>query len=403
MTLLEQLNQKELRMNEIANAITALDVTKPEASTKLDALETEYGKLGEERAAILKSLEIIPVNVTVPQFDITQVAQTDVRSNDPRGTNEYRKAFMEYVQTSKRSNALFGEGRADASTVQTDVSAVIPSTILNQIIDILTTSGNIFSRITKTSYATGTRIPINSINPTATWVGENSKSDRQKMQVNTYVEFSSYKLQARVAVSLETSVNALEMFEKLIATKIATAIINAIETSVISGSGTGQPTGITIDSRVTAGQKVSTKIADLNYAGHVTRYGKIPAAYLNSKLVYLMHQETYFKYMLSLLDDNKQPVARVTQGLDGKPSYYFLGAEVVFNNTMPTADAATANQIFIILGDLTQFDFNSNMSLTYRKYVDEETDEIVDKATLLGDGKLLDPSPFVLYKKDTAA
>jgi HK97 family phage major capsid protein len=115
-----------------------------------------------------------------------------------------------------------------------------------------------------------------------------------------------------------------------------------------------------------------------------------------------MHQDTFFKYVMSLVDTTGQPVARTIQGIDGKPKHILLGHEVIFENSLPTADAATANQLFVIFGDLSEYDFNSNLTMTYRKYVDEETDEFVDKITLLGDGKVLDPNPFIFFKKATA-
>ncbi len=396
MNLLEMINKIELRMNEIHKELTGLDTSKEESRSKLDELEKEYNAKKEERASLLKIAEIKPIEVTKSPFRAADLGGGN--TNPQESSLEYRKAFMTYIQTGKRSVAL-DEMRADASTLQSDVSAVIPTQIQNRVIDTLTVSGRIYARISKTNLPSGTRFPINSVNPTATWVAENAKSDRQKMTLNTYVEFGSYKLQVRVATSLETATNSLEIFEKLVADKIVKAIIKAIETAVISGTGLGTPTGLVVDSRIAAAQKVATTIAQLNYAGWVERYGKIPAAYLDRDLVWLMHQDTFFKYVISLTDTTGQPVARTIQGIDGKPKHILLGHEVLFENSLPTADTAVANDLFVIFGDLSEYDFNSNLVMTYRKYVDEETDEIVDKITLLGDGKVLDPKPFVFFKK----
>lgn len=401
MNLLERINAIEKRMNEIHTEISGLDVSKEENRSKMDTLEKEYNTKKEERAALMKLAEVQPIVITKGQVRAADLGGGSGNPSDKLSTMEYRQAFMAYIQTGKRS-AVLDEVRADATTMQSDVSAVIPTTIQNRIIDTLTVSGRIYARISKTNLPSGTRFPINSVNPVASWVSENAKSDRQKMTLNSHVEFGSYKLQVRVATSLETATNSLDIFEKLVADKIVKAIIKAIETAVISGTGLGQPTGLTVDTRIQSAQKVATTIAQLNYAGWVERYGKIPAAYLDRDLVWLMHQDTFFKYVMSLVDTTGQPVARTIQGIDGKPKHILLGHEVIFENSLPTADAATANQLFVIFGDLSEYDFNSNLTMTYRKYVDEETDEFVDKITLLGDGKVLDPNPFIFFKKATA-
>jgi len=61
---------------------------------------------------------------------------------------EYRKAFMDYAKTGKSSNILEFRS-ADASTTTGDVGAIIPSTILEEVIKKVETYGQIFSRVRK--------------------------------------------------------------------------------------------------------------------------------------------------------------------------------------------------------------------------------------------------------------
>ncbi len=393
--LLEQINAAEKRMNEIKKEVQGVEAKDPEGLKKIEALTEEYRSLDKQRAQLRAAYDLKEVDVTVSPVISLNEASGGQRSSDPYATLEYRTAFKTFFQTGVRTPEL----RADESTVQSEISALIPTPIQNKVIEELIEYGRLYAKIAKTNFAAGTRISINSVQPVASWVGENEKSDRKKLTANTYVSFNSYKLQVRIATSLEASVNSLDIFETLISKSLVRAIVIAIETAMISGSGVAQPTGITVDARIKAAQKVATTLAQLNYAGWTERFGKMPSGYLNGNLTWMMAQETYFKYVVGLVDANGQPVARTIQGLDGKPKYTLFGHVVEFTSALPTADAAANDAIFVILGDLEQYDFNSNLNMSYRKYVDEETDESVDKVTLLGDGKVLDASAFVLFKK----
>lgn len=76
------------------------------------------------------------------------------------------KAFMKYVC---RGEALPKEYRADAVSKSTDVGAVIPTTVLNQIVEKLESTGMILALVTRTAYKGGVSIPVSTVKPTATW------------------------------------------------------------------------------------------------------------------------------------------------------------------------------------------------------------------------------------------
>ena len=112
---------------------------------------------------------------------------------------EYRKAFMEYARTGKWNDIL---KRDDAVTTSGDISAVVPTTILNEVIRKMGAYGQLFSRVRKTSVAGGMSVPILSLKPTAEWITETQASDRQKVQANTSVVFNYYGLECKISNSL---------------------------------------------------------------------------------------------------------------------------------------------------------------------------------------------------------
>ena len=140
-------------------------------------------------------------------------------NDDKYGSMEYRKAFMKYVC---RGEALPKEYRADAVSKSTDVGAVIPTTVLNQIVEKLESTGMILALVTRTAYKGGVSIPVSTVKPTATWVNEGAGSDKQKKNIakDGMITFAYHKLRCAVAVSLEVDTMAISAFETLLITLI---------------------------------------------------------------------------------------------------------------------------------------------------------------------------------------
>ena len=398
MKLLEQIQAKEARMNAITAEIEAADNV-----DRIAELTSEYEKLKEERSKLLNAVNVQNVTVTqIGDLNLRGAAgQGDLGVEDPRATVEYRRAFMNYV---RNGGQVPSELRANATTTTTDVSALIPTTIMNRVVEELDSYGNIFQRITRSNVQGGARIPISSLKPEASWVAEGSVSEKKKLTANTYISFGYYKLQVRIATSLEASVTTLDMFEKLIARAITRAIVKAVEASVFNGSGTGQPLGLLNDTRIVAGQKHNFLATDATYDGWMKKFiSKIKNTYatLPGNAIYV-NKATFDIYMAVMVDLQGQPVARVTMGIGGKQERTFLGYPVEVVDYLPSFDAATAGDEFLVFGDLSEWVLNSNLQLTYRKYYNGDTDEWIEKSTLIADGKVADAAGFIFLKKATA-
>src|SRR5690606_37406988 len=94
-----------------------------------------------------------------------QKATVEPRSMYRYDTMEYRRAFMDYVTRGVKSDVL--EFRADETTLPSDIGAVIPTTILDRIVEKMEEVGRIWSRVTKTSVQGGLEIPVSTVKPTA--------------------------------------------------------------------------------------------------------------------------------------------------------------------------------------------------------------------------------------------
>ncbi len=323
------------------------------------------------------------------------------RAVDRHDTMEYRRAFMDYVTRGVKNDIL--EFRANETTLPGDIGAVIPTTILNRIVEKMEETGRIWSRVTKTSIQGGVEIPISSAKPEATWVAAGTVADKQKKTVNTTISFSYHKLQVRVAVELVASVVALPIFEQTISDNIAEAMVKALDKAIISGTGTGtgtgQPLGI-VKHSIPPARVISLAPSEFGqYTTWPAVFAKVPRSY-RSRMVLILNDTDWHRHIVGMVDSTGQPVARVNYGLDGSIEERFLGREVIaVEDLLPSIDEASVGNVVAILCRLEDYMVNSNMAITYRRYFDENTDEWISKATMIADGKLADPNGVVLIKK----
>ncbi|SKC62437.1 phage major capsid protein [Maledivibacter halophilus] len=328
----------------------------------------------------------------------TNSQQRNQEPEDRYGTLEYRKAFMDYCQTGKITTEL----RADATTTTGDVSAIIPSTILNEVIRKVTTYGQVFNRVRKLNIKGGLTIPILSLKPTATWIGETTSSDKQKVQVNENISFSYYGLECKISTSLLADTVSLAGFESTITDLIVEAMVEALDLAVLKGNGTGKPLGITADTRVPSKQIVTLTSSDfLKWDAWKKKvFAKMPLKY-KAGASFLMASGTFEGYIDGMVDANGQPIGRVNYGITKGPQERFGGKEViqVEDDVIAPYDDAAVGEVVAVYCNLRNYGFNSNMQMMMYRYFDHDTNEWVDKAILIADGKLIDPNGVVIIKK----
>src|SRR5690606_24951103 len=398
MSLQKRLQEIEARKAEIRGLLEG------DGEVDLDALEKELKGLADEEQELRRRLDVAASieagtapEVRVIDSTAVQKATVEPRAVERYDTMEYRRAFMEYVTRGIKSDIL--EFRADETTLPSDIGAVIPTTILNRIVEKMEETGRIWSRVTKTSIQGGVEIPVSAAKPTAVWLAAGQVADKQKKVVNAKISFSYHKLQVRVSVELVASVVALPVFEATVADNVAEAMVKALDEAIISGSGTGQPLGI-INHNVPAARVAQLAPSEFGkYDTWPAVFAKVPRPYRNG-VVLIMNDADWNRYIVGMVDANGQPIARVNYGLDGTIEERFLGREVIaVEDLLPSIDEADAGDVVGILVRLSDYMVNSNMAITYRRYFNEETDEWVSKATMIADGKLADPNGVVLIKK----
>lgn len=371
-----------------------------EANKKMEAV-TELDKNFEAAAkaeANLRALSTPPLPLSGVGDGASFGRGDDENAEDMYDSVEYRKAFMNYVLKGTAIPEKFRN--VSATTKTTDVGSVISPTIVNRIVEKMESMGMILPLVTKTSYAAGATVPTSSVKPEATWVAEGGTSDKQK-KATGQIDIKGYKLRCAISMTLETSVMSLQIFETVFVNSVSEAMVKAQEKAFIFGTGSGQPKGVLTETAESGCNIDLAANSDPTYQTLVEAEAALPLAYENGA-VWNMTKKTFMKFV-GMVDTNKQPIARVNYGIDGKPERTLLGRRVVLNDYM-TSLGATINKDTVVafLFDWSDYMFNTNYNMVVKSYEDNDTEDQITKAVMICDGKVIDKNSLVtVTKKNT--
>lgn len=336
----------------------------------------------------------------------TPKAKEDV---DPHDTVEYRKAFMDYAI---RGKAIPMELRSVGTstitgiyTQTTDVAPQVPTTMAKEIIRKMTEYGKIWAKVQKLAVKGGLWFRVVDLLPEAVWIDETKVSDEQKFDNDDKVSFSFFMLECRVSQSTLASAVTFDDFQAMFAPAIAEAMVRALEAAIISGTGNGQPLGITNDPRVTNVVTMSTKeLADWT-AWHTKVKAAMPKSYRDGE--FIMAQGSWDKYIETLRDKDDHPVSQTGYNpVTGEEEYRLMGKPVdTVEDILPDFDSAAVGDVIAIFGKMDKYAVNTQpgMPLTTKRWVDEDQNKEKLKAQVALDGKVLDPHGFVLVKLGASA
>ncbi len=319
---------------------------------------------------------VIPEGAVLRNAQVVNSFNLGGNSTMENNNLQYRSAFMEYVL---RGTAIPMELRADANTTTGDVSSVIPTHLVAQIIEKMDAVGMILPLITKTAYKAGVEIPTSSVKPVATWVSEGAGSDRQK-KVTGKISFTYHKLRCEISMSMEVGTMALDVFEAKFVENVVKAMTYAIEDAIVNGTGSGQPKGILAET----GETVT---GGASYAKLCEAEGKLPVEY-EAGAKWCMNKKTFMGFV-GMVDQAGQPIARVNYGIGGKPEYILLGREVV------VAPYVAENKAFIFA--FADYILNTIYDMGISKKQDWETEDLLTKAVMSVDGKCADAGSLVVF------
>ncbi len=402
--LLELLAKKNERKTAIAGQIDTCDKVE-----ELRTLNAEMDELNNEIRSLQEMIDKLPdegqsertaaVNSNIPGV-VAAGANQEQRKNDDEGM-EYRKAFQQFVA---KGTPIPAELRTDATTATTDLTTAIPTVLVNRIVEKLESTGMILPLVTKTAFPAGMSIPTSSVKPVASWVAEGAGSDKQKKEVKTAIVFTHFKLRCEIAMTMEASVMAISAFEAKFVDNVVEAMVKAVEDAIINGAWNQAgnalvgPKGI-LDETPATGQTVEVAAAaGLTYQTLTDAEAKLPLAYEDGA-VWFMTKKTFMAF-IGMVDDNKQPIARVNYGIGGKPERTLLGRTVVLNEYMSSyAATVAADTIVAFLFNPRDYVLNTNYNMGIQRKQDWDTEDFLTKAVMAVDGKVVDKNSLVTVTK----
>lgn len=322
---------------------------------------------------------------------------------DPLSSMEYRRAFRDYVIN---GTAIPAELRAGDAISTADTGAAIPMTIMNEVINTVRKRyGNLYSKVRKISVQGGVKYPVGALQASFKWITESTVSPRQKLDKLGAVTFGYNTAEIRLSQTFLSRIVTLGAFEAEISRVIAIAYLQAMDYGIVNGSGDGSMLGILNDARVT--NTVTMTAADM---GNWTKWRKnffaqLPLGYRSGEFIFPV--STVDSYLETMADSNNNPIFRQATGLevnDGdaqNPNGRFFGRAIslVEEDIIPDFDTASAGDVIGIYWQPEEYAINENFGFTMRRYFDEETNEWVDKALVVVDGKVLNPTGYVKILK----
>ncbi|BAL85197.1 putative phage capsid protein (plasmid) [Selenomonas ruminantium subsp. lactilytica TAM6421] len=388
---MDRIHEIEVRMAAIVEA------SKEAEGEELKALADEADKLTAEKEELRKAAEEAEQRKAIAEkLNAGEIAgnHIDIAKENKKmdiNSTEYRSAFKDYVET----GVMNEEFRAVAMTAQN--SAVIPPTVMNQIVEKMTKEGSVLSLVRRIAFPAGAAIPKSELAATANWIAEGAeiKADGKG---TTQVTFAAFPLAAAIGVSFKLHVQSLSAFENSVVENVSRAMVRALESAIISGDGNGKPQGI-VTASVPANRIVEIK--QPKYTDLIAMLKAVPAAYKAGSVI-VMNENTYLDFE-GMVDNNGQPIARTNYGLNGAENFVLKGKKVVTTDFLPSLDEAGAGDVVAFVYNLDNYVLNTAYDMDLQVYQDNPTRNKVFQSYMLVDGKPVDTEGLVLVKKAASA
>ena len=402
------------------NEVRALNEQINDLNAEIEETQEELAAIAEEeRSADQTANNPVEARTAVPagaqvvngqgssSFQMNGTNDQNQREADPTESMEYRRAFMRYVQTGEMIPAnLLGEQRAGNAINTQDTGAAIPITVMREVINTVRKRfGNLYSKVRKLNIPGGVDFPVGALQAKFKWLAEGTVSPRQKTDALAKVSFKYNAAEIRIAQTFLSSILTLEAFEMEISRVIAVAYLEAMDQAIVNGTGEGMPLGILKDPAVT--NVVEMTAADFSSwtAWRKKFFAKLPLGYRAGEFIFPL--ATVDAYLETMADSNNNPIFRQATGLEvndgdaAEPNGRFFGREIslVEPEIIPDFDTASDGDVIGVYWQPEMYAINENWGFSMMRYFDQESNEWVDKALTVVDGKILNPKGYWLIKK----
>lgn len=363
------------RIEEIEARLSAIAGELENDGADIDALETEVRSLKAEKEQMMQAAEkrnklkaevaAGAVGSVVRRFSPDKPEERAYGAD----SREYRSAFLKDLLGQEMTK----EERAAFVHMTTNTSAVLPTTMLNTIWDLVSQRHAIMGDIT--IYRTGTILEVVKhtaiAQGAAKTVAENTANDDEQ---NTFVKvtLSGKDFSKHVDISYAMERMSIDALEQYLIDEISASLGDALADDVIAQIGTD----------MTAGNKVNSAADDtLTFKELAALFGKLKR--VGAVTVYAT-RATIYNHLVGMVDTTGRPVFQPSAqaGQEG----VILGAQIKVEDSV-------ADNV-ILIGDGRRFVYNMVQDVMIESDKDIKKHVTTYSGYARGSGALIDPDSF---------
>lgn len=363
------------RIEEIEARLSAISGELDNDSADIDALEKEVRDLKAEKKQLEEAAEKrnrlkgeVASGKTGEVIRRFSPEQTETRSYGP-SSPEYRNAFLKNLldlDMTKEERAAFVHTTANTS-------AVLPTTMLNTIWDLVSQRHSIMGDIT--IYRTGTILEVVKhtaiAQGAAKTVAENTANDDEQ---NTFVKvtLSGKDFSKHVDISYAMERMSIDALEQYLIDEISASLGDAMADDVIAQIGTDMTSGNKVNSAANSAltfKELAALFGKLKRVGAVTVYAT---------------RATIYNYLVGMVDTTGRPIFQPSAqaGQEG----VILGAQIKVEDSV-------ADNV-ILIGDGRRFVYNMVQDIMIESDKDIKKHVTTYSGYARGSGALIDPDSF---------
>ncbi|MDP4153273.1 MAG: phage major capsid protein [Bacillota bacterium] len=362
---------------------------------ELDGLKMAKDNLEQRSAAQNKLTGFNPI--TGKDFE----NKPEQRTDDIFSSMEYRNAFSKKMLNKPMSadeNAIFERAQNQAQIENRSAfistgnsTAVIPTTILNEVVQKATTQGNILQYVRQFNIPANLSIPVATPEDAAEWHTEGAAVTPSTNEP-AHVVFNAYELMKVFSMSVAANVMTLSAFESYLSTELSRTVYAALNNGVFNGTGTNQAQGILAAITWDTTNSATFATTGLKYADVLKLASLLKAGYA-AGAIFAVNNATLFNRIMAVEDTTGRPI--FTNPIDGGAGR-MLGHTVVVDDYIPTDT--------ILFGNFQYYGLNLSQGIMLEVSRESSFKQgLIDyRAMAVADGKVIIPEAFCKLTLATA-
>lgn len=301
------IEELETRLSEINKELDGeCDIAALEA--EVSAIEARKKEIAEEA----KKAEELRNQIANGEADITDVkpvykeerTMAEMNFVEVRKSNEYRNAWLKNLAVTRNGERLFGEMNEEERTAFTfltsNTSAVVPTVILNRIVELVASMAPMYDDATKSGMTQGFAVPrLKSIAQGDAAVTDEAVANDDEQDTFDQLAIDGEEIKKHIVMSRKMKWQSIDAFEDWVVTHIAKRIAVAKEGAIISALDTVS-TGIAAANVIAA--TAGTTYSDANIRMILAKIKEMGVK------VWYANSNTIYNGLAGIQDNNGRPL-----------------------------------------------------------------------------------------------